>query len=61
MPGKKASKAVSKKQRQAAAIAEHAPDKLYKRNEGLLEMSARDRRGMAKTKEKGLPRKKRAR
>lgn len=31
--------AVSKKQRIAMAIAEHAPKKLYKKNKGILKMS----------------------
>jgi hypothetical protein len=31
--------AVSEKQRVVAAIAEHHPDKLYKRNRGMLSMN----------------------
>lgn len=31
--------AVSKKQRELMAIAEHAPQKLYKKNRGVLKMS----------------------
>lgn len=31
--------AVSREQRQAMAIAEHEPEKLYKKNRGLLKMS----------------------
>ncbi len=31
--------AVSEKQREVMAIAEHHPDKLYKQNKGLLKMS----------------------
>jgi hypothetical protein len=31
--------AVSRKQQIAVAIAEHEPDKLYKRNKGLLSMT----------------------
>ena len=34
--------AVSEKQRIAAAIAKHQPEKLYKRNRGLLKMSKKD-------------------
>jgi hypothetical protein len=30
---------VSEKQRKAMAIAEHEPDKLYKKNRGMLKMS----------------------
>lgn len=50
--------AVSKKQRRAMAIAEHEPRKLYKRNRGLKKMSKGELREYAKTKEKGLPKKK---
>ena len=50
--------AKSKAQRKAMAIAEHHPEKLYKRNKGLKKMSKKDLREFAKTKEKGLPRKK---
>ena len=34
--------AKSEKQRIAAAIAKHQPEKLYKRNRGLLKMSKKD-------------------
>ena len=34
--------AVSEKQRIAAAIAKHQPEKLYKRNRGMLKMSKGD-------------------
>ena len=34
--------AESEKQRIAAAIAKHQPEKLYKRNRGLLKMSKED-------------------
>jgi len=34
--------AVSEKQRIAAVIAKHHPEKLYKRNRGLLKMSKED-------------------
>ena len=50
--------AKSKAQRIAAAIAEHAPQKLYKRNAGLLKMGVGDLHKYAATKEKGLPRRK---
>jgi len=51
--------AVSKKQRRAIAIAEHHPEKLYKKNRGLLKMKKSDMHDFAATKEKGLPMKKR--
>lgn len=50
--------ATSKAQQQAAAIAKHHPDKLYKRNRGLRKMSLADLGHMASTKRKGLPEKK---
>jgi hypothetical protein len=46
--------AVSKKQRQAMAIAEHEPEKLYERNRGLLKMSHGQLHDFAATKERGL-------
>jgi hypothetical protein len=49
--------AVSKAQREAIAIAEHNPDKLYKRNRGLLKMDPEDMHDFAATPEKGLPQK----
>lgn len=49
--------AVSRNQRITAAIAEHEPGKLYKRNRGLLSMSKEDLHDFASTPEKGLPRK----
>ena len=52
--------AVSKKQRQAMAIAEHHPSKLYGKNKGMLKMSKSQLHDFAKTKEKGLPRKKKS-
>ena len=52
--------AKSKKQRRAIAIAEHAPDKLFKRNAGLKKMAKSDMHEFAKTPEKGLPMKKKA-
>ncbi len=50
--------AVSKKQRKAMAIAEHAPESLYKRNKGLAKMDKGTLSEFAATKEKGLPEKK---
>lgn len=46
--------ATSKAQRRAIAIAEHSPDKLYKRNKSLLGMAHKDMHDFASTKEKGL-------
>lgn len=42
-------------QRQAMAIAEHHPEKLYERNRGLLKMSKKQLHEFASTKDKGLP------
>jgi len=50
--------AISKVQRIAAAIAEHHPSKLYKRNRGLKKMSKSQLHDFAATKEKGLPKRK---
>jgi len=50
--------AKSKKQRQMMAIAEHQPEKLYKRNVGVLKMTKEQLGEFASTKEKGLPVKK---
>lgn len=47
--------AVSKKQRIATAIAEHAPNKLYARNKGLLKMTHEQLHEFSSTKEKNLP------
>lgn len=47
--------AVSKAQRRAIAIAEHSPEKLYKRNRGMLGMSQGEMHKFASTKERGLP------
>ncbi len=47
--------AVSKKQREAMAIAEHHPEKLNKENKGLADMSKGQLHDFASTKEKGLP------
>ena len=58
LDGRRKMPAKSKAQRKAMAIAEHHPEKLYKRNKGLKKMSKKDLREFARTKEKGLPRKK---
>ncbi len=50
--------AKSKAQRQAMAIAEHHPEKLYKRNVNLKKMNKEQLHEFADTKEKGLPKKK---
>lgn len=47
--------AVSKAQRAAMAIAEHHPDKLYKRNQGLAKMSQSALHHYASTPSKSLP------
>jgi hypothetical protein len=47
--------AVSQKQQVAMAIAEHAPDKLYSRNQGLTKMSQGQLHDFAATPRKGLP------
>ena len=47
--------AKSKAQREAMAIAEHEPEKLYKRNKGLKKMSKSQLHDFSSTKEKGLP------
>lgn len=49
--------AKSKKQRRAMAIAEHHPEKLKKKNRGLLKMTKSQLHDYASTKEKGLPKK----
>jgi hypothetical protein len=49
---------VSKDQRKAMAIAEHAPSKLYVRNKAMKSMSRQQLHDFASTKEKGLPLKK---
>jgi len=46
--------AKSKKQRQMMGIAEHHPEKLHKKNKGVLKMSKNQLHDFAKTKEKGL-------
>ncbi len=50
--------AKSKKMRRAAAIAEHHPEILYKRNWGMLKMGKEKMHDFAATLEKGLPMKK---
>ena len=51
--------AVSKKQRRAMAIAEHAPEELHAENKGLAKMSKGELHEFAATSEKGLPTRKR--
>jgi DnaJ-domain-containing protein 1 len=53
--GPKKMPSVSVKQREAMAIAEHHPDKVFKRNEGMLKMSHSQLHDFASTPEKGLP------
>lgn len=47
--------AVSQSQQRLMAIAEHAPNKLYKRNRGVLKMSMAQLHDFAATGRKGLP------
>jgi hypothetical protein len=47
--------AVSKKQQQLFAIAEHEPGKLHKKNRGLLRLGKRKLHEFAATRTKGLP------
>ena len=47
--------APSKAMRKAAAIAEHAPSKLYERNKSLASMSQKSLHDYASTPEKHLP------
>lgn len=49
--------AVSKNQQIATAIAEKHPEKLFKRNRGLLGMSHQQLHGFAATPRGGLPKK----
>lgn len=49
--------AVSQAQQRAMAIAEHAPEKLKKKNKGLLRMSHEQLHEFASTPRKGLPQK----
>ncbi len=53
--------ALSKKQARLMRIAEHYPEKLYKENRGVLNMSKGQLHDFAKTGEKGLPERKRKR
>ena len=46
--------AKSKAQREAIAIAEHHPEKLYERNKSLLSMAPQQTHDFAAAKEKGL-------
>jgi len=46
---------VSRSQQAATAIAEHSPEKLYKRNVGLRAMTKQQLREFASTKRTGLP------
>jgi hypothetical protein len=46
---------VSRKQQEAMAIAEHDPDKLYERNEGLTKMSHQSLHDFAATPRTNLP------
>jgi hypothetical protein len=48
--------AVSRNQRIATAIAEHHPDELYARNQGLTKMSHSQLHDFASTPQTGLPR-----
>ena len=52
--------ALSIKQRQAMAIAEHHPEKLKARNKGMLAMSHQQLHDFASTSEENLPLKKKA-
>lgn len=47
--------AVSKKQQMVMAIAKHQPEKLYKKNKGILKMGKEQMHEYAETKRKGLP------
>jgi hypothetical protein len=49
---------LSKAQRRAMAIAEHHPEELYARNQGLLGMSHDQLHDFAATPERGLPERK---
>lgn len=46
--------AVSEKQREAMAIAEHEPGKLYKRNRGMLSMTHKQLHDFATKYKKGV-------
>lgn len=47
--------ALSKKQQEAMAIAEHSPSKLFKRNRSLLKMTHQQLHDFAATPRRGLP------
>lgn len=47
--------AKSEAQRRLMAIAEHYPEKLYKKNKGVAKMSKKSLSEFASTKESGLP------
>ena len=47
--------AVSKKQQELFAIAEHEPSKLHKENQGMLKVGKEKLSEFASTKRKGLP------
>lgn len=49
--------AVSQSQQRLMALAEHNPDALYKRNQGVLKMSMKQLHDFAATGRKGLPKK----
>jgi Protein of unknwon function (DUF3008). len=46
---------VSKAQSRLMRLAEHHPEKVYKKNKSVTKMSKQDLHDFAKTKEKGLP------
>lgn len=50
--------AISKAQRKLMAMAKHAPEKISKKNKGVLDMTGKQLSDFASTSEKGLPRKK---
>lgn len=51
---------LSKAQRRVMALAEHHPEELYNKNNGLLDMSKGQLHDFASTPEKGLPYKKKS-
>jgi hypothetical protein len=50
--------AKSKSQRRLMAMAKHAPEKISKKNKGVLDMTGKQLSDFASTPEKGLPKKK---
>ncbi len=50
--------AISKAQRKLMAMAKHAPEKISKKNKGVLDMTGKQLSDFASTPEKGLPKKK---